>query len=73
MRQPGDKEIWGGIVKERSAPLRWAFVQCANVAVRFNEYLGNFNTHLKERKDHHIAIVATARKMLVSIFYMLSI
>jgi hypothetical protein len=39
--------------------------------VRCDEYLGNFYTRLKGRKNHQIAIVATARKMLVSIFYML--
>ncbi|AKH98667.1 IS110 family RNA-guided transposase [Halanaeroarchaeum sulfurireducens] len=72
VRQSGDKEIRGGITKEGSAPLRWALVQCANVAVRFDEYLGNFYTRLEERKNHQVAIVATARKMLVSIFYMLS-
>ncbi|MFW6265404.1 MAG: IS110 family transposase, partial [Halanaeroarchaeum sp.] len=52
--------------------LRWALVQSANVAVWFDEYLGNFYNRLKTRKNHQIAIVATARKMLVSIYYMLT-
>ncbi|RDZ90654.1 IS110 family transposase, partial [Haloferax sp. Atlit-6N] len=34
--------------------------------------LGNFYTRLEQRKNHQIAIVATARKMLVSIFHMLT-
>ena len=70
VHQSGDKEVRGSISKEGSAPLRWALVQCASIAVRCDEYLGNFYTRLKQRKNHQIAIVATARKMLVSIFHM---
>jgi transposase len=69
-RHSGNKEIRGEIKKEGSAPPRWALVQCANVAVWFEEYLGNFYTQLEERRNHQIAIIATGRKMLVSIFYM---
>jgi transposase len=72
VHQSGDKEIRGSISKEGSAPLRWALVQCASIAVRCDEYLGNFYTRLKQRKNHQTAIVATARKMLVSIFHMLT-
>ncbi len=72
IRQSGDKEVRGGISKEGSAPLRWALVQCANVAVRFDEYLGEFYNRLKQRKNHNIAIVATAQKLLVAMFHMLS-
>jgi transposase len=72
VHQSGDKEVRGSISKEGSAPLRWALVQCASIAVRCDEYFGNFYTRLKKRKNHQIAIVATARKMLVSIFYMLT-
>jgi transposase len=71
VHQSGDTEVHGSISKEGSAPLRWALVQCAHVSVRYDEYLGNFYTRLKQRKNHQIAIVATARKLLVSIFYML--
>ncbi|RLM83471.1 IS110 family transposase, partial [Halobellus sp. Atlit-38R] len=72
VHQSGDKEVRGSISKEGSAPLRWALVQCASIAVRCDEYLGNFYTRLEQRKNHQIAIVATARKMLVSIFHMLT-
>ena len=71
VHQSGDMEVQGSISKEGSAPLRWALVQCAHVSVQHDEYLGNFYTRLKQRKNHQIAIVATARKMLVSIFHML--
>uniref|UniRef100_UPI00373FCB85 transposase n=1 Tax=Haloarcula japonica TaxID=29282 RepID=UPI00373FCB85 len=72
VHQSGHKEIRGGISKEGSAPLHWALVQCANITVRCDEPLGNFYTRLKERKNHQIAIVAAARKMLVSIFHVLT-
>ena len=72
VHQSGDKEVRGSISKEGPAPLRWALVQCANIAVRCEDYFGNFYTRLKERKNHQIAIVATARKILVSIFHMLT-
>jgi transposase len=71
VHQSGDTEVHGSISKEGSAPLRWALVQCAHVSVRYDDYLENFYTRLRQRKNHQIAIVATARKMLVSIFYML--
>jgi transposase len=71
VHQSGEMEVHGSISKEGSAHLRWALVQCAHVSVRHDEYLGNFYTRLKKRKNHQIAIVATARKLLVSIFYML--
>ncbi|MFA9427244.1 IS110 family transposase [Natronorubrum sp. A-ect3] len=72
VHQSGETEVRGSISKEGPAVLRWALVQAATNAIRYDEYLGNFYTRLKERKNHKIAIVATARKLLVSIFYMLS-
>jgi transposase len=71
VHQSGDTEVHGSISKEGSASLRWALVQAAHVSVRYDEYLGNFYTRLKQRRNHQIAIVATARKLLVSMFYML--
>lgn len=72
VHQSGDTEITGSISKEGSAPLRWALVQAARTAVRCDDYFGNFYTRLKQRKNDQIAIVATARKMLVSVYYMLT-
>jgi len=39
-------------------------IQCANVAIRHDEYLRSFYLRIKKRRGHNIAIVATARKML---------
>jgi transposase len=72
VHQSGETEIHGSISKEGSAPLRWVLVQAAHTAVRCDDYFGNFYTRLKRRKNHQVAIVATARKMLVSIYYMLT-
>jgi ABC-type phosphonate transport system ATPase subunit len=41
------------------------------LSTRYDDYLGNFYTRLKRRKNKQIAIVATARRLLVSISYML--
>ena len=73
VRQSGDHETRGSISKEGSAAMRWVLTQCANTAVTCgNEYLAEFYERLKRRKNHQIAIVATARKLLVSIYYMLT-
>ncbi|MDR5657733.1 IS110 family transposase [Halodesulfurarchaeum sp. HSR-GB] len=73
VRESGDSRTEGGISKEGSKPLRWILVQCANVAVnQVNDpYLGRFYARLKRKKNHQVAIVATARKLLVSIYHML--
>jgi transposase len=71
VHQSGETEIHGSISKEGPGALRWALVQSAHVAKRCSDYFGNFYTRLKNRKNKQIAVVATARKMLVSIFYML--
>ncbi|QRY22488.1 IS110 family transposase [Halobacterium sp. GSL-19] len=73
VRESGDSRTEGGISKRGSGDLRWILVQCVQTAVhRCNDpYLGRFYARLKRRKNHQIAIVATARKLLVSIFHML--
>jgi len=73
VRESGQSRHEGGISKEGSGDLRWILVQCANVAVnRANDrYLGQFYARVKRRKNHQIAIVAMARKLLVSIYRML--
>jgi len=69
--QSGETELHGSISKEGPGALRWALVQSARIAVRCEEYFGNFYTRLERKKNDQVAIVATARKMLVSIFHML--
>jgi transposase len=71
VHQSGETEVHGSISKKGPCALRWALVQAARVAVRCEDYFGNFYTRLKRKKNNQIAIVATARKMLVAVFYML--
>ena len=73
VRESGDSRTEGGISKRGSGDLRWILVQCVQTAVHRcdDPYLGRFYARLKRRKNHQIAIVATARKLLVSIFHML--
>lgn len=73
VEESGDTRKEGGISKSGSKNLRWILVQCANVAVNRakDPYLGNFYGRLKRKKCHQVAITATARKLLVSIYHML--
>ena len=73
IRESGDSRFEGGISKKGSGKLRWILVQCVNVAVHNcnDEYLSRFYDRLAGRKTGKEAIVATARKLLVSIYHML--
>jgi len=73
IRESGDSRKAGGISKEGSAHLRWVLVQCTLSAVHRagDEYLSRFYERLDKRKHSMVARVATARKLLVSIYHML--
>ena len=73
IRESGDSRIEGGISKRGSRQLRWILVQCARTAVHTcqDEYLSRFYDRLAGKKGSQKAIVATARKLLVSIYHML--
>ncbi len=73
IRESGDSRIEGSISKRGSGRVRWLLVQAANTAVHTcnDEYLSRFYDRLASRKNSQKAIVATARKLLVSIYHML--
>ena len=73
IRESGDSRIEGELSKRGSARVRWLLVQAAHTAVHTcnDEYLSRFYERLASRKNSQKAIVATARKMLVSIYHML--
>ena len=73
IRESGDSRIEGSISKRGSARVRWLLVQAAHTAVHTcnDEYLSRFYDRLASRKNSQKAIVAAARKMLVSIYHML--
>jgi transposase len=73
IRESGDSRIEGSISKRGSNRVRWLLVQAAHCAVHTcnDEYLSRFYERLASRKNSQKAIVATARKMLVSMYHML--
>lgn len=71
-RESAGKMITGRITKHGSPWLRWILLQCALVAVKHDTRLGLFYTRIKNKKGHGKAIVATAKELLVIIWYMLT-
>lgn len=73
VRESGDSEFIGSISKRGSGKVRWLLVQAVHVAVHKVEdpYLSRFYERIERRKNSQTAAVATARKLLVSIYHML--
>lgn len=73
VRESGDSRFEGGISKNGPGKVRWLLVQAVHTAVHTVEdpYLSRFYNRLERRKNSQIAAVATARKLLVSIYHML--
>lgn len=75
VRESGDSRTEGGISKEGNSYLRWILVQSAHTAVHNvkDPYLSDFYWRLrtKRNKPAKVALVATARKLLVAVFNML--
>ena len=73
IRESGDSRFEGSISKRGSGRVRWLLVQASYTAVhRCNDaYLSRFYNRLAQRKGSKKAIVATARKLLVSMYHML--
>ena len=74
IRESGDSRFEGGISKRGSGRVCWMLVQCAQVAVHTcgDKYLSRFYDRIANRKNSQKAIVATARKLLVSMYHMLN-
>jgi transposase len=71
VRDSGGKQRRGKITKKGNKLLRTILVQAATTAIRYGNVLREFYLRLKKAKGHGKAIVATARKMLVIIYYTL--
>lgn len=70
--QSGGRKRHGPITKEGDDYVRRILIQCAWSHVNFSDsYIAGFFNRLKRRKGSNIAIVATARKLTVAIYYML--
>jgi transposase len=73
IRESGDSRFEGSISKKGSGTVRWLLVQAVHSAVHTvgDEYLSRFYHRIERRKNKQKAAVATARKLLVSIYHML--
>lgn len=72
IRESSGKIKTGRITKQGSPLLRWILVQCALSAIRYDHHMRTFYERIKQKKGHGKAIVATAKEMLVIIWYMLT-
>ncbi len=62
----------GPITKQGNSMARWMLIQAAQHARCHPGPLGEFFSSLKKRKGHNIAVVATARKLAVIAWHMLT-
>lgn len=56
----------GSMSKRGSAPLRWALMQAADCARRFDPYFGDYYARKRgaDRKHHYVALSGVARKLM---------
>lgn len=71
VHQSGNVEYNGAITKRGSSILRWALIESARVAVRWDDRLGAFYERVKARRGDQKAVVAVANKMLKIVWVML--
>lgn len=72
VQQSGGKSYNGRITKEGSPRLRWALVQAAHVAVRWDNHMAEKYNRIERRRGGGKAIVAVAREIAVAMYHMLT-
>lgn len=70
-RQSAAKCYHGPITKQGNVQARWMLVQAAQQLGRHPGPLGNFFRRIKRRKNHNVAVVACARKLVLIAIHML--
>jgi transposase len=70
--QSGNHTTHGPITKEGNNHIRWILVEAAQHASRHDPRLSQFYLRIMKRRGHNRALVAVARKMLVTIYYVLN-
>lgn len=70
-RQSADKCYQGPITKRGNNQARWMLIQSAQHLGRNPGPLGHFFRRLKRRKNHNVAVVAAARKLVMIAWHML--
>lgn len=71
-RQSADRCYHGPITKAGNSHARWTLVQAAHNVGKHPGPLGHFFRKLAKRKNYNVAVVATARKLVVVAWHMLS-
>jgi transposase len=71
VHQSGNTVYNGRITKEGSPRVRWALVQAAQVAVRWDEHFAEKYYRIRSRRGTGKAIVAVAREIAVAMYHML--
>lgn len=71
VKRSGGSTRHGGITREGSRWMRWALTQAVHVHIRYDTNLTRFYQRLAERKTGQEAVIATARKMLKVVYWML--
>jgi len=71
-RQSGSHSYHGSITKHGSGHARWMLVQAAQHLSKHPGPLGHFFRRLAKKKNRNIAVVATARKLVVIAWHMLT-
>lgn len=61
----------GGITREGSKWIRWALTQAVYVHLKYDTNLTRFYRRLAAKKPSQVAVMATARKMLKIVYWML--
>ncbi len=70
-RQSAEHTFHGRITKQGNKYIRWVLVEAAQNASRYDPKLRGLYQRVATRRGHQKAITAVARKMLVSIYYVL--
>jgi len=60
-----------GITREGSGWLRWELTQAVHSHLRHETNLTRFYRRLARKKPNQVAVMATARKMLKTVYWML--
>jgi transposase len=68
----GEKMRRGRITKEGSSWLRWIFVEAALQAIKEEGKIQDLYLRVSEKKGHNRAVVAAARELVVSVYWMLT-
>jgi transposase len=71
-RQSAQKCYHGPITKRGNVQARWMLIQAAQSIARHPGPLGAFFRRLKQKKNHNVAVVAVARKLVMIAWCMLT-